>query len=197
MRSVANAGSVSGLVAVAGSTNVTLGGATFTKADIGRVFNSTPGITNGTTVVAVSPNGRNAVISEPAVVGGGNIATVNSLNVTAGNKIIPGTFAAADVGAVVGVNNVGIPVGTVIEALDTTTPTSAVLSAAPTVTNATTGSITLTKRSAMTLFPAAPVLEGAYNLTIVSNGSVGADTADPDYQQTAVTSGSTFTVSSF
>jgi hypothetical protein len=197
VRNVVNTGSASGLIAVAGSTNVSLGVATFSKADIGRVFKDTPGITNGTTVVSVSPNGRNAVISEPAITGGTNIATIGSLNVTAGNKVIPGSFTSADVGAVIGTNNVGIPVGTVVEALDATTPTSAVLSAAPGITNASTGSITITRRSALTLFPAAPVLEGAYNLTVVSNGAVDAEATDPDYQQTAVTSGSTFTVGSF
>ena len=47
------------------------------------------------------------------------------------------------------------------------------------------------------LYPAAPVPEGVYNLTVVSNGAPNAPMDDPDYFQTAVTSGSAFTVGAF
>lgn len=193
VHSVASSGT-NGLIAVADTATVSLSGDVFTKADIGRVFKDTPGVANGTTIVSVSPSGRTAVLSEPAIGGGTNVATVGSLTTVAGNRTITGTFTSADVGAVVGTNNVGIPLGTVVESQNGTTAT---LSAAPGSAVTGTGSISLTKRSVMTLFPAAPVLEGAYNLTVVSNGSVDAETKDPDYRQTAVTSGSTFTVGSF
>jgi hypothetical protein len=35
---------------------------------------------------------------------------------------------------------------------------------------------------------------GAYSITVVSNGNVDAATADPNYQQSVVSSGATFTV---
>nr|WP_255644466.1 hypothetical protein [Actinoplanes polyasparticus] len=42
-----------------------------------------------------------------------------------------------------------------------------------------------------------PVLEGACNLTYVSNGSVSAISYDANYIQSGISSSSTFTVSSF
>jgi hypothetical protein len=42
-----------------------------------------------------------------------------------------------------------------------------------------------------------PVPEGAYSMTFVSNGTVNAPFTDPDYNQSAISSGSTFTVASF
>ena len=35
---------------------------------------------------------------------------------------------------------------------------------------------------------------GAYTLTVVNNGAVNAATTDPNYEQSAITSGATFTV---
>ncbi|MEV0900310.1 IPT/TIG domain-containing protein [Actinoplanes sp. NPDC049802] len=193
VRNVNTTGS-NGLIAVPGSTTVSVSGSTFTKADVGRVFKDTPGVTDGTTIVSVAPNGRTAVLSAPATGGGANVVSLTGLSFTQGQKTVPGSFTAADVGAVVGANNAGIPFGTVIESLD---GSSAVLSNQPGQTVTGTGTMTLTRRSVMSLYPATPVLEGAYNLTIVSNGSVDAETKDPEYRQSAVTSGSTFTVSSF
>jgi hypothetical protein len=48
-----------------------------------------------------------------------------------------------------------------------------------------------------TLYAAAPVLNGAYNLTYVSNGDLDAPTTDVDFNQSVVSSGSTFTVAPF
>jgi hypothetical protein len=47
------------------------------------------------------------------------------------------------------------------------------------------------------LYAAAPVPDGSYNLVVVSNGAPDAVNTDPDYDQTDVTSSSTFTVASF
>jgi hypothetical protein len=100
----------------------TTAGFPFSSADVGRVFSgaTSGGITNGTTITAVAPNGLSATLSTPAV---GTLAAVSG-----------------------------------------------------------------------TLFAAAPVPNGAYLLTVVSNGAVDANTTDPTYDQSAVTSGSTFTV---
>ena len=50
---------------------------------------------------------------------------------------------------------------------------------------------------AANLHPAAPVLEGSYHLTVVSNGAANAQLTDPDYLQTDITSSSVFTVAPF
>ena len=105
------AGATTGATPVAG---------TFSSADIGRVVSGATGITNGTTIVAVAPNGGTATLSAPA------------------------TSAQAD--------------------------------------------------QTVNLYPAAPVPNGAYTLTVVNNGAVNAATADPNYEQSAITSGATFTV---
>jgi hypothetical protein len=183
-----------GLIASAGSTTISLLPAVglFTKADIGRVIHGTTGIPNGTTITSVAPNGVTATISAPAAPGTNVDLSISAT--TQGSTTISGTFSASDVGAVIGNNPLGIPSGTTILSQS---GTAAVLSAAAgnTTTSATT--VTVNRPSTLTLYPAAAVHEGAYNLTVVSNGAPDAPNTDPDYTQTAVTSGSTFTVGSF
>jgi hypothetical protein len=72
-----------------------------------------------------------------------------------------------------------------------------------TYTNATTGVLNANASAASTteatqvLSPTLPVPEGAYNLIYVSNTAVGANGSDVTYIQSMISSGSTFTVSSF
>jgi len=116
---------VNTLTMKAQSTVVGLTSGAFTSADVGRVFSGTPGIPNGTTIVAVAPGGTTATLSAPAT-------------------------ADATAGA----------------------PSAA-------------------------LYAAAPVPVGMYNVAVVSNGAPDAADTDPGYWQSAVTSGSAFTVAPF
>ena len=183
------------LTTTAGSPTVTVSSGAFTRADIGRVFSSnTPGIPAGTTIVAVAPGGASATLSAAA-----NASTQYTLaNVTVGagaTTIASSAIATGDAGAVVGPNTVGIPVGTTISAVGSP-GTSGTLSAAA-VGGGTTASLALNKPVTATLYAAAPVPDGSYNLVVVSNGAPDAALVDPDYSQTDVTSSSAFTVASF
>jgi hypothetical protein len=113
------------LVTKAQSPTVSLISGAFTGADVGRVFNGTAGIPNGTTIVAVAPGGAGAALS---------------------------VAATADA-----------PAGV----------------------------------ASASLYAAAPVPVGMYNLAVVSNGAPDAADTDPSYWQSAVTSGSAFTVAPF
>jgi hypothetical protein len=171
----------------------------FTEEHIGlMVLEATPtNLPAGTTVVdVISP--RIAVLSANAVVGGALTAAlvppaakqVTISNVTGTNTTVTaasGTFAAGDATAfIVGPN---ITPGTTIS----TVTDSATITVSATTTGVNAGAtawvIPATNR--------VPVPEGAYNLTYVSNGALGAVANDPNYIQSSVSSGSTFTVSSF
>jgi hypothetical protein len=189
------------VIATADSTTVSLASGAFTGADVGRVFNGTTGIPNGTTIVAVAPGGASATLSAPASNPTSNVVTVgvttanNSNNIT----VASGALGTADVNGVIGTNSVGIPVGTTISSLTGNPVTGAVLSANASSSLGTVGagSITINRAVNGSLFPAAPVPSGAYNLTVVSDGALDAETTDPDYFQTAITSSSVFTVGPF
>ena len=92
------------------------------------------------------------------------------------------TFAATDIGKVV--TGANIPQGTT-SPRSTPRPTRSPLSKAPdgAVTNA-------------RLFNTSPIPSGVYTVTVVSNGSIGGQTA-AGYAQSIITSGSTFTVADY
>jgi hypothetical protein len=183
----------SALTTTQGSPTVSVSSGAFTRADIGRVFSGTPGVPNGTTIVAVAPGGASATLSAPATAStqyslAGATTTDNS------TTIASSAIAAGDVGAVVGPNPLGIPVGTTISAVPNA-GTSGTLSA-PAVGGGT-GQLGLNKPVTATLYASAAVPDGSYNLVVVSNGAPDAAATDPDYFQTAVTSSSAFTVGAF
>ncbi len=181
-----------GLLTTNGSNVVSLATGTLGKADVGRVLNNVTGIPNGTTITSVAPNGLTATLSANATASTGG--TLSITGTTGSSTNVTGTFTSADVGAIIGTNTLNIPPGTKIASQ---TGTAAVLSAAATATATSATSTPVERPVTLNLYPAVPVQEGAYNLTIVSNGAPNAATEDPDYQQTAVTSGSTFTVGAF
>ncbi|MFI5892560.1 IPT/TIG domain-containing protein [Actinoplanes sp. NPDC051513] len=190
------------VITTADSTTVSLAsGAAFTSADVGRVFSGTTGIPTGTTIVAVAPGGASATLSAPASSPNPNVvtATVTTSNNSANITYASGALAAADQNGVIGPNTIGIPVGTTITTVTGSPSTAGVLSANATSALGTVGSGTITINRAVSgsLFPASPVPSGSYNLTVVSNGALDAQTTDPDYFQTAVTSSSVFTVGPF
>jgi len=201
-----------------GSATVTTdAGHLFTAADVGRVVygtathaGGTAGIDNGNTIIAVAGNGLTATLSAPAE-GVLTEVTANLYNppgavhsfaggsssgwsVTSGSTTVTTDaaqlFTSADVGRVVygvatnGSGSNGIDNGTTITAV-------APNGRSATISQAAEG--TLTNVSAY-LYPANPVPNGAYIMTVVSNGAVDANTTDANYQQSALTSGATFTV---
>jgi hypothetical protein len=181
------------LLTTTGSTTVSLANGSFTGADIGRMFSGTPGITAGTTIVAVAPGGASATLSAPATAG--TQGTIDTVSIVGGTNTITGAnVAATDQYGVIGANSLGIPAGTTITAASAGTATLSTTVAA----NAGPATITVNRPvPAATLYPAAPVLEGSYHLTVVSNGAPNAVLTDPDYSQTDITSGSVFTVAPF
>ncbi|MDT4995111.1 MAG: trimeric autotransporter adhesin [Actinoplanes sp.] len=102
---------------------------------------------------------------------------------TPGGTQVPGTFSSTDVGRVL-VAGTGITVGTTIVAVSPNGATATLSTATSNTASAAT----------IALFPPAAVPVGAYSITVVSNGNVDAATADPNYQQSVVSSGATFTV---
>jgi hypothetical protein len=185
----------SGVNTTTGSTTITAAPGTFTRADIGRVVNgSVAVIPNGTTITAVAPGGAAATLSGPAVAS--TQYTLANVTTADGSTTISSVaIAATDQNAIVGPNTIGIPVGTTISAVGTP-GTSGTLSA-PAVGGGTTGSLALSRPVSLSLYAAAPVPEGAYQLVVVSNGAPDAAMTDPDYFQTDATSSSVFTVAPF
>jgi hypothetical protein len=143
-------------------------------------------------IAVLSPT--TAIMSQGATLGASGVATTigyqsSSLTAsgTSGNYTVTGTagtFTQADVGrAVTAGSNIGV--NPVVVAVDPTGATA-------TLSVAHTGAV-----SAITLSSGNPVSNGAYNLTVVSNADENAANTDPDYKQTIISSGSTFTVAPF
>jgi hypothetical protein len=165
----------------------------FTYADVGRTISGT-NIADGTVITDVTMGANaSARISRAA------LGTVSGVTVGAPSRTVPlvtssgssspnvtappGSFTQADVGRPITGSN--IAASTTISSVGPTGGT-AVLS------NNATGAATATA----SVF-GAPVPNGAYNLTFVSNGAVDAVTADTNYTQSALSSGSVFTVAPF
>lgn len=183
------------LLTTTGSTAVSLANGSFTSADIGRVFSGTAGVTSGTTIVSVTPGGAGATLSAPATAT--SQGTIDQVSITGGSSTLTGVnIASGDQYAIIGANTLGIPVGTTITAASAGTAT---LSAAiPGNAGGGPASVTVYRPVASaSLYPAAPVLQGSYHLTVVSDGAPDAALNDPDYSQTDVTSGSVFTIAPF
>ncbi|SDT79089.1 IPT/TIG domain-containing protein [Actinoplanes derwentensis] len=191
LRTIA-AGTGNGVITTAASNVIQLTGTPLTKADVGRVFKDTTGILDGTSITAVAPNGASATLSAPA--SASNSATVSVSSAALGSTTLTGTFTAGDVGSVFGAGNAAIPAGTKI--LSQTGGTTATISQATVAAITAPATPAVDRPVTLNLFPGAPVLDGAYNVAIVSNGAVGAS-ASSDYKQTTLTSGSIFTVSPF
>ncbi len=183
----------SALTTTAGSASVTAAPGTFSRTDVGRVFGTTTGIPSGTTITSVVPGGAGATLSAPA--SASTQYTLTGVTTDGSATISSAAIAASDQGSVVGANTLGIPVGTTITAVGTP-GTSGTLSA-PAGVAGFTAALTLNRPISASLYAAAPVPEGAYQLVVVSDGAPDAATTDPDYFQTNATSGSVFTVAPF
>ncbi|GAA1597018.1 IPT/TIG domain-containing protein [Actinoplanes couchii] len=188
-----------GVLTTAGSNVVTASGTTFSKSDVGRVLKDVTGIVSGTTISAVLPGGTSAVLSAPATASTTGGTPIKITSTLLGSNLVSGDFSVGDAGAVFGQNSAGIPVGSRITQLTNNNTTAEISQAATsTFNNLVTGTPAAVDRPVgLTLLPNLAVPDGAYNLTLVSNGAPGASTTSADYKQTALTSGSIFTVSPF
>lgn len=181
------------LTTAAGSTTIHLATGAFTRADVGRVVSGATGIPNGATIVSVTPGGASATLSTPATAT--STGALLNVSIADGSTTLTGTsLASTDANWMIGPNSLGIPVGTTITAV---TPGASATLSAPAVGGGTAAHIPVTRPVSGSLYAAAPVPDGSYNLVVVSNGAPDAAETDPDYFQTDITSSSAFTVASF
>ncbi|GIM97779.1 IPT/TIG domain-containing protein [Paractinoplanes toevensis] len=181
------------LVTTAGSTTVGLSSGSFTKADVGRVFGNTIGIPNGTSILSIGAGGSTAIISAPATAG--TTFTISGVTATDGSGMITSAaFVGNEMPATIGANTLGIPAGTTLNSVN---PSAGTATMSANAVGGGQGSLTLTRLVSGMLYAGAPVPDGSYHLTIVSNGANDAVLTDQDYFQTDVTSNSTFTVAPF
>jgi hypothetical protein len=170
-------------------TTVTSATAAFTSTDVGQKISggtipandTIASVTNATTAVLAAAATAAAtgvsVIIGPRTASDG-ITILSSLTSAAG-----AAFTAADLGRQV--YGPAFAAGTTITTQSS--GTVVLLSAPPVVGSA----------LVATIGDPMPVPVGTYTLTVVSDGLVDADTIDPDYTQSIISSGSTFTVADY
>ena len=170
---------------ITGTTVVTSATAHFTAADIGMGVSGT-GVAADTSIVSIT-SPTTAVISAAATnatvdvtVAKTRDVVVTALGTDATLTSAAALFTVADIGRPV--TGTGIVAGTTIVSI--TSPTEVELSAAHTAANLATATITNV------------VLDGTYTVTVVSDGSVDA-ADDPDYVQSIMSSGATFTIGEY
>jgi trimeric autotransporter adhesin len=199
---------VADVVTTIGSPVITSATGSFSAADVGRpIIQATPveilgtSSANTTYITAVTSPWR-AVMSKPAAAtsaGAGISATIGGLPVRAafsgttaanGNAVTAtaGSFSNSDVGrAISGAAATTIAAGTTITGVNAA---GTVATLSQPVGGGGTGLVSV--------FVGSAVPDGAYNLTIVSHGALSGAADNPStYTQTAVSSGSTFTVAPF
>ncbi|MEU4557983.1 IPT/TIG domain-containing protein [Actinoplanes sp. NPDC023936] len=172
--------------------------ALFTYADIGKTVTGI-GFAPNTVIVDVTPASGGTVSSATisrgttgAHSGGTTIVSaarsvplVVTGNASANVTAPPGSFTQGDVGRPITGGNI-----------DTATTISVVAPGGASATLSKPTTATTGGTHTVSVF-GAPVPNGAYNLTYVSNGSPDAVTADPNYRQSVLSSGSVFTVAPF
>jgi IPT/TIG domain-containing protein len=179
-------------------TDTTFSSATahFTPADVGLTVTQTsgsPAVAVGTYIVTVVDD-SNVVLNQPTTDNqtvtvdiGGSSRSVAAITTATGSTTLTGAaakFVATDVGRPIAGG--GIPANTIIV---TVTPTGN----GATISRAATASAAVT----VTVSPAAQIPDGTYTMTVVSDGGLDAAASDPDYGQSIITSGSTFTVADY
>jgi hypothetical protein len=180
-----------------GTTGLTSATANFTSADVGLVLSvaSDTEVPIGTTIVSVT-NPTTVVLSATTVAGTAiattigaprAVTTIGTTNLSTTITGAAGKFKPSDVGRpIVGAAGLAAGLGATIVAVNSD-GSSATLSRPATATGTTT----------MTISAAVPIADGAYTLTFVTNGALDAAANDPDYSQSIITSGSTFTVADY
>ncbi|MDY7090474.1 MAG: IPT/TIG domain-containing protein [Actinomycetota bacterium] len=191
---------VTDLVVETGSTTVTSATANFTQADVGTMVaqdSVTTNIAAPLTIVSVSSPTTAVLDSSTGITGAPTTITANigtsraatgTLTNTVASNSVTSTvaeFVPADVGKRVTATGGNLPVGTIITSVSSDKMT--VTLSRPSVT---------TVISGLTVFDAAKVPNGAYVVTQVNDGSVGAQLST-SYDQSVVSSSSTFTVANY
>jgi hypothetical protein len=187
-----------------GTRVVTVSSGTVSRDDIGMLVANMAALPAGTTIVDVldpthfiassSPSATDAGdatsdITMPVLRTGLSVGGManNGTTVTAAS----GVFTSADVGR--WISGTDIAVGTYITDWSTSGGTDTITLSAALPSSVAGASASDIQVSSNVL----PVPEGAYNLTYVSNGNLGASISDPAYIQSVISSASTFTVSPF
>jgi hypothetical protein len=191
-RTVADAATQSGGTAV--TVDTTSSDAGFGPADVNLAVTG-PGIQAGTVIASVS-DPEDAVLSAPATADGTGVAlaigprAVTDAQITSGGTTLTSAsagFTDEDAGRLV--TGTGIRAGTSI--VSVTDPSTVQLSRPA----------TLSRTGTATVGVSAPVPDGPYSVTVVSDGGVdvqpGGSHADAGYWQTVVSSGSAFTVADY
>ncbi|HET6531318.1 MAG TPA: IPT/TIG domain-containing protein [Actinoplanes sp.] len=179
-----------------GSRYITAATGSFNMNDVGQPISHANIPANSTITAVISPT--LALISAAATVNtsgtpvtptfGGAIRTTGTLTALSGATALTGAagaFTSADIGRTIGTLS-GVPAGTTITGISATGDRA-------TLSAATTGAV----NGAAPLHAPSAVPNGAYTLTFVSNGDVGASVTDDNYNQSVVSSSSTFTVAPF
>jgi hypothetical protein len=179
---------------VTGSTSITSTNAAFTQNDVGLPVSATgitattiasvQSATQATLAAAASADGTVADMS----VGGARSAITGT--VASDRKTITGTsgFTQADVGRAISSTNGSFPANTTITSVSADGTTVGVSDASTMMTPAQVTDIVVT--------PSTPVSNGAYSITVVNSGALDANDS-ASYQQSIISSGSTFTVSDY
>jgi hypothetical protein len=104
---------------------------------------------------------------------------------------LTGVFTSADIGKFI--TGTDIPAGTTITGVSVASPSDTLTLSKPlsSPAGATVSDVAVINNAAL------PVPEGAYNLTYVSNGNLGASLSDSTYIQSVISSAATFTVAPF
>jgi IPT/TIG domain-containing protein len=191
---------VGDLVTTTGSTTVTSATANFTQADVGLPIAENGGTTHlpaseyitavlsPTTATVTTSTGITTGAGVVTDIGGDRAALVGTMTNTIGsNTIVDGTaeFLPSDVGRQVTGTGGNLPAGTIITSVSSDKTT--VTLSRPSVTSAIT---------ALSIKGPARVPNGAYVVTVANNGAVDAQT-NATYDQSVVSSSSTFTVANY
>ena len=182
----------------ASSNVLTSASAAFTSSDVGKPLTPTAGNTKiaaGTTIAAVIDS-QTVLMSQNSVAAGSTISvdigTTRTVSVTtSGTNTVTGSavFTQADVGHPIANTGLGnaLAANTMIIGVSTDGNTATL---SKNVVNAISSATNLAVQSTNA------VPDGVYNVTVVNNGAVDANSANA-YVQTMISSGSTFTVADF
>ena len=181
-----------------GSTTITSPSGSFTASDVGSAITvpsntefaatTIASVTSATTAVITATPGASNVAVNATITSAAHVPTSGSIGTSTSTATLTGTtgdFLNADVGKVV--TGTGIPANTTITAI-------AIGGASATMSN--NGSATGTATD-VSISAGQPVPNGAYTLTVVTNGALGANLSDTTFLQSIVSSGSTFTVADY
>jgi hypothetical protein len=172
--------------------------AAFTSEDVGKLIagNDTTKIAANTfiksvtspTTAVMSTNGVATGVVTTTTIGGDRPAITAVSNTTTSITAAAASFTNSDVGRRVTIAGTAtIPAGTVITGVDGTGATATLSQP-----------ITAGTLTSVTVKGAAKVPDGAYVVTVVNNGALNAKATDPNnYEQSVVSSASTFTVANY